>query len=185
MREGDLALPTTVTEKKETVISETKTGMQSLEKDVATADKNEPFLVPFWQMPFKQVMAETCTFLKFGFSMALSNSSNVVIQLICFIYIGKLADPTLEASMGLAVSYFSFFFLALCLACFEVTGIQCAKWYGNRNFFMMSVSLGQGFVLSGIITTFAVIMFWFAEEILLAVDIAPSNCALVGQMMKA
>ena len=186
-REAELTLLTTITKKKDIETVETKKVMQSfeMEKDEAQPNKDEPFLVPFWQMPFKQVMAETLYFLKFGFSMALNNSSNVVIQLICFIYIGQLDDATLEASMGLAVSYFSFFFLALCLACYEVTGIQCAKWYGNRNFYMMSVSLGQGFILSGIVTTFAVIMFWFAEEILVAVDIAPSNAVMVGQMMKA
>ena len=146
---------------------------------------DEPFLVPFWKMPFKQNLSETWKFLKFGLSMALSNSVNIVAILIIFIYIGKEGDPILQASFGLGVSYFSFFFLPLCLACYEVTAIQCAKWYGNENFYMMSVSLGQGFILSFIITTFSCLMFWFSEDILLAVNILPENAILVGKMMQA
>lgn len=100
-------------------------------------------------------------------------------------YIGNLGDAALEASVGLGLAYFSFFFTSLCLACYEVTGIQCAKWFGEGNYYMMSMSLWHGFILSGAMLSFSVLSFWFCEDILLAINIAEINAELTGKMMRA
>ena len=54
-----------------------------------TTEIDEPFLVPFWKMPFKQNLSEAWTFLINGLSMALIYSANSVSILIIFIYIDK------------------------------------------------------------------------------------------------
>ena len=43
----------------------------------------EPFLVPFWKMGSKLIFVETLKFLRFGFSMALNSSVNIIITFIC------------------------------------------------------------------------------------------------------
>ena len=120
-----------------------------------TQFSDEPFLVPFWRMPCKQIWKEIGYFFKFGLSMSLNNSANVLVIFINFLYIGAEGDPVLQASFGLGVSYFSFFYFSLCLACYEVTGIQCGKWFGKKDYYKMSVSLVHGFLLMTLVTIFS------------------------------
>ena len=87
--------------------------------------------------------------------------------------------------MGIGLFVFCLVGMPFVKTCYELTAIQCGKWYGNENFYMVSVSLYQGFILSFIITTFTCFMFWFTEDILIAINILPENAILVGKMMRA
>lgn len=54
---------------------------------------------------------------------------------------------------------------------------------GEKHYRLMSVSLGQGFILGSIFCIFSIIVFWFAEPILIFIDIAPENAHLTGKMV--
>jgi hypothetical protein len=116
----------------------------------------EPFMVPFYKMPLTLLLKEIGKFLIFGASMSLNNAGNIIVIFMNFHYIGALQDPLLESSFGLGVSYFSFFFWSLCLGCFEITGIQCAKFYGKKDFVSMSTSLIHGFIFQSFVLVFSV-----------------------------
>jgi hypothetical protein len=116
----------------------------------------EPFLVPFYKMPLTLLLKEIGRYLIFGFSMAINNAGNIIVIFMNFHYIGALQDPLLEASFGLGVSYFSFFFWSLCLGCFEITGIQCAKFYGKKDFVRMSTTLMHGIIFQSLVLVFSI-----------------------------
>ena len=162
-------------------------GQQKFPQTKATgldtkSEDNSPFSVPFWKMPLKQTLSESQSFFQFGLNMVLSNASNHIIMFNCLYHIGQLNDAVLHASFGIGMSFFSCMFCAMSMACLDATAIQCAKWYGSKNFYMMSVSQGQGFVLSGLLTIFSFCTFFYAKDILIFVSIAEDNAILVQKM---
>jgi Na+-driven multidrug efflux pump len=144
-------------------------------------------------MEWKPLLREIGKFLLDGFACALNNSCNIVVIFVNFVYIGMLNDPLLEASFGLGVSYFMFLFMSLNLGCFEVTGIDCAYWWGLTNADAqerkinkskkMSAALAKGCILLCFVLCFSVIMFIYAENVLLAISIAPENAVQTGGMV--
>lgn len=158
-----------------------------------------PFTKPFWKMKLSLVLKEIWFFVIQGLSCALNNACSLIVVFINFIYIGWLEDPLLQASFGLGVSYFMFLYFSLCLACAEVTGIECARHFGlkqknDRDFQENNIrqeeyekineviltnynaGLGKGFILTSVILCFSIITFVFCEQILYAINIHIDNC---------
>jgi Na+-driven multidrug efflux pump len=119
----------------------------------------DPFDNVFWDMTMRQFFRQAWLWLKTGVSLALNNSANQLIILVNYLVIGGLGDPLLQASFGLGISYWNYLSMILNIAAFEVTGIQCSKFFGRRDYEMMSVSLFQGLLFQGMITVVSCVMF--------------------------
>jgi Na+-driven multidrug efflux pump len=141
-------------------------------------------------MPRKVLCQEISAFLVEGLSCAMNNACNIFVILINFIYIGALKDPTLNASFGLGISYFMFIFTSINLASFEVTGIECAYWWGKsvkenpNKITKLNAGLGKGLILISIFLIFTSTMFAFSGDILYGIGILPENAELAGRMLR-
>lgn len=118
----------------------------------------DPFDKLPWRMSVEEFLSEAWNWLSTGLALALNNSANQIIVLVNFLMIGRLNDPLLQASFGLGISYWYYMSMILNIATYEVTGIQCSKFFGRRDFEMMSVSLFQGMIFQGFITLFSCLM---------------------------
>ena len=70
------------------------------------------------------------------------------------------------------------------LSCFEILGIYCAKNFGARQYGKCSENLYNGFVFSSFFMVFYFLIFFYCEEILLMIKIAPENAYLTSKMVK-
>lgn len=120
--------------------------LKSTKQPDAKVQTEELFLVPFYEMPMKQNLLESWAFFRFGMSMFINTACGQILVFMMYYHMGKTDDSLILASFGIGYSFYTCAFSSIKDACYEVTSIQCAKWYGNRNFYMMSVSLGQGFL---------------------------------------
>ena len=95
-------------------------------------------------MEAKTLLKEIFKYFIQGLAMAFTHCSNNIIGYFCYLYIMYLKTHDTQVSFGLGMSYYNFAFGSLNYASFEVTGIQTSKYFGKKNYKMMSVSLVQG-----------------------------------------
>ena len=168
--------------------------------------EEEAFEKPFWKMEGKLISKEIWDFQVSGLSCALNIACNLIVVFINFIHIGQLRDPLMQASFGQGFSYYMLFYNGLNIACEEVTGIECGKYFGlkikndkdleeGKITFLdweayneviiknYNSTLGKGFVLAFIILAFSILLFLFAEPVLYAINVAPENAYWTGFMV--
>jgi Na+-driven multidrug efflux pump len=139
---------------------------------------------PLWDMSMREFFTEAWKWLSTGVSLALNNSANSLIILVNFLVIGRLGDPILQASFGLGISYWYYLSMVLNIATFEVTGIQCSKFFGRRDYEMMSISFFQGLLFQGLITVISFVVFWYCEHILFGIGMTHENAYMAGYMVR-
>jgi hypothetical protein len=92
-----------------------------------------------------------------------------------YVFIARWDDPLLQASFGLAMSFFFFIFQSLNEAIFEVTGLSLSLAKGKGRFDYMTTCLAMGFTLQILIFIFCFFMFYFSQSLLVGIGIAPAN----------
>ena len=70
------------------------------------------------------------------------------------------------------------------LSCFEILGIYCAKNFGARRYGDCGVNLWNGLAFCSFFMVFYFLVFWYSEEILLGMKIAPENAYLTSKMVR-
>lgn len=101
-----------------------------------------------------------------------------------YIFIARWDDPLLQASFGLAMSFFFFIFQSLNEAIFEVTGLSLSLAKGKGRFEYMTTCLAMGFTLQILIFIFCFFMFYFSQSILVGIGIAPANAEVRFSKLK-
>lgn len=90
----------------------------------------------------------------------------------------------MQASFGLGISFWTYLSMILNIAAFEVTGIQCPRYSGMRDFEMISVSFFEGLLFQGMITVMSCILFWYCKVILVSIGMALDNAELAGYLVR-
>ena len=161
------------------------TRIESINSEfVLLNDHDEPFQVPFYKMEAKTLLKEIFKYFIQGLAMAFTHCSNNIIGYFCYLYIMYLKTHNTQVSFGLGMSYYNFAFGSLNYASFEVTGIQTSKYFGKKNYKMMSVSLVQGQIMQTYLIVFAIFLFLFSQSILTGLGIPLDDAHRTSKLLK-
>lgn len=185
LKTKDIESPESFRNSKKTVQNTPSTMVSAIDCEfVLQNETDEPFQAPFYRMHLKIVLIETLKYFKNGLAMAINHCSNTIVIFVSFYYIGSLKNHRIESSFGQGIAYWNFAFASLNSAAFEVTGIQTSKYFGQKNYKMMSVSLVQGQIMQSYLLLFGIFQFGFSEQILTGLGIARSNAVLTSHMVR-